>query len=211
MRKRSACARWSTPRGIKHVKILSFVFLLCAAAARAGLVPASVFTDNMVLQRDRPIPVWGAAAPAEAVTVEFAGQSKTAAADANGRWRVTLDALAASRESRDLVLRGADTNSLVLTNVVVGEVWLCSGQSNMEWTVSKSADYDAVKADADQPLIRHFKVPRRDWAFPEVEWDDGVDLVGMALRKEDQKRKKKDACCGAATSPVSPVTLAGTD
>ena len=171
MRKRSTCVRWSTPRGIKHVKILPFVFLLCAAAARAGLVPASVFSDNMVLQRDRPVPVWGTAAPEATVTVEFAGQSKTATADPNGKWRVKLDALAASEEPCDFVLRVADTNSLVLTNVVVGEVWLCSGQSNMEWTVSKSADYDATKADGDQLLIRHFKVPRRDRAFPEQKID----------------------------------------
>lgn len=171
MRKRSACARWSTPRGIEHVKILSFVFLLCAAAARAGLVPASVFTDNMVLQRDRPVTVWGTAVPEEAVTVEFAGQLKTATADTNGRWHVVLDPLVASKEPRDFKLRGADTNAATLTNVLVGEVWLCSGQSNMEWTVSKSADYDAVKTGADQPLIRHFKVPRRDSPFPEEKID----------------------------------------
>lgn len=171
MRKRSACARWSTPRGIEHVKILSFVFLLCAAAARAGLVPASVFTDNMVLQRDRPVTVWGTAVPEEAVTVEFAGQLKTATADTNGRWHVVLDPLVASKEPRDFKLRGAGTNAATLTNVLVGEVWLCSGQSNMEWTVSKSADYDAVKTGADQPLIRHFKVPRRDSPFPEEKID----------------------------------------
>ncbi len=145
--------------------------MLGTCAARAGFVPASVFTDNMVLQRDRPVPVWGTADPKEKVTVEFAGQSKTIETDANGKWRTTLDSLAASKEPRDLTLRGSGTNAVVLTNVLVGEVWLCSGQSNMEWTVSKSADYDAVKADANQPLIRHFKVPRRDRPFPEEKID----------------------------------------
>ena len=125
----------------------------------------------MVLQRDRLVPVWGTAAPAEKVTVEFAGQAKTAEADARGKWRIELDALDASKEPREFTLRGAGTNAVVLTNVVVGEVWLCSGQSNMEWTVSKSADYDAVRTDADQPLIRHFKVPRRDRPFPEDKID----------------------------------------
>lgn len=149
------------------MKSLLLVSALLACTAQAGVIPASVFTDNMVLQRDQPVTVWGKAAPEEAVTVEFAGQSTSTKADANGKWRVTLDALAASKEPRDLVLRGVDTDALVLTNVVVGEVWLCSGQSNMEWIVSKSADYNAVKADAEQPLIRHFKVPRRDRDFPE--------------------------------------------
>jgi sialate O-acetylesterase len=141
------------------------VFVLGACAAYGGVAPASVFTDNMVLQRDRPVPVWGTAAPKGSVTVEFAGQSKTVEADANGKWRATLDALVASKEPRNLTLRGAGMNAVVLTNVLVGEVWLCSGQSNMEWIVSKAADHDAVKADADQPLIRHFKVPRREVAL----------------------------------------------
>lgn len=153
------------------MKKLAVLFAFAACAARADVVPASVFTDNMVLQRDRPVPVWGTAAPQEKVTVEFAGRSKSAEADTKGQWRIVLDPLAAGREPRDLVLRGAGTNSLVLTNVLVGEVWLCSGQSNMEWTVAKSADYDAVKADADRPLIRHFKVPRRDRPFPEEKID----------------------------------------
>ena len=149
------------------MKSILSVLVLSACAVRAAVVPASVFTDNMVLQRDLPVTVWGTAAPEEAVTVEFAGQKTTAGAGPDGRWRVTLDPLSASKEPRSMSFRGADTNAAVLTNVLVGEVWLCSGQSNMEWTVSKAADYDAVKADADQPLIRHFKVPRRDRPFPE--------------------------------------------
>lgn len=153
------------------MKKLAFVSAFVACAAHAGVIPASVFTDNMVLQRDRAVPVWGAAAPREKVTVEFAGQSETTEADANGKWRVQLDTLSASKEPRNLILRCADTNAVVLTNVLVGDVWLCSGQSNMEWTVAKSADFDAVRADANQPLIRHFKVPRRDRAFPEEKVD----------------------------------------
>ncbi len=153
------------------MKSILLALVLSASAARGAVVPASVFTDNMVLQRGRPMTVWGTAAPEEVVTVEFAGQKKTADADADGRWRVSLDPLSASKEPRNLVLRGADTNTSVLTNVVVGEVWLCSGQSNMEWIVSKSADYDAAKAGANQPLIRHFKVPRRDRPFPEEKID----------------------------------------
>jgi sialate O-acetylesterase len=147
--------------------LVSSLLLLPGAYASGNLQPASVFTDNMVLQRECPVPVWGTAAPGEAVTVEFADQKKTATADGDGRWRVALDPLAASKEPRGMTLRGAGTTAIVLTNVVVGEVWLCSGQSNMEWTMAKSADFEKERADADQPLIRHFKVPRRDRPFPE--------------------------------------------
>lgn len=145
--------------------------VLLAGVARAGVLPAPVFTDNMVLQRDAPLQIWGTAAAGEGVAVQFAGQKKTAAADARGKWCVRLDPLSASKEPRTLSVSGADTNPVVLTNVVVGEVWLCSGQSNMEWLVSKSSNFAAEQAEADQPLIRHFKVPRRDRPFPEDKVD----------------------------------------
>ena len=146
--------------------------LLLAVAARAGTVqPAPVFTDNMVLQRDKPVPVWGKAAAGERVTVEFAGQEKTAVADEAGSWRAVLDALAADREGRTLTLRGGDGQAVALTNVVVGEVWLCSGQSNMEWTVAAIRGLRGAPEDSSQPLIRQLRVPRLDRAFPVDKFD----------------------------------------
>lgn len=97
--------------------------LLGAAAVR----PGSPFCDNMVLQRGCPVPVWGAADPGERVTVSFAGQTRVATADAKGRWRVDLAPLEASKVPREMVI-GPQT----IRNVLVGEVWLAAGQSNME-------------------------------------------------------------------------------
>ena len=85
------------------------------------------FGDHMVLQRECPIRVWGSASKGETVTVRFAGVEATAQADRSGRWTATLPALAADATPREMTVAGRD-NALRFTNVVVGDVWLCSGQ-----------------------------------------------------------------------------------
>ena len=142
-----------------------FLYLLTVSATFAEISMPRVFDDNMVLQRDLPLPVWGKAAPGEVVTVGFAGQQKSATADAGGQWRVTLDPLPADKTPQILNVRGE--NEVVFTNVLVGEVWLCSGQSNMEWPLDKSANPEEEKAAATFPEIRHFKIPRTSSAFPQ--------------------------------------------
>src|SRR6266478_3367554 len=102
-----------------------------------------LFSANMVLQRDVPLPIWGTAKPGDEIAVTFAGQTKHASADAAGKWRVTLDPLPASAEPRELVVQSKIENQkTTITGVLVGEVWICSGQSNMEWPVSISMDHD---------------------------------------------------------------------
>ena len=104
--------------------------LLQPATVHATVSLPHIFGDNMVLQREKPVPVWGSAAPGEKVVVGFAGQSKSCTAGSDGQWRVTLDALQASSTPAEMTVGG--TNTLKFENVLVGEVWLCSGQSNME-------------------------------------------------------------------------------
>lgn len=146
------------------LRALAVLVLLLPGVLRAELRIAPVFTDNMVLQRDRSVPVWGTAAPGAEISIEFAGRTSSAVAGADGRWRVDLAPLLASKEPRTMTVSGGA--ALTFTNVLVGDVWLCSGQSNMEWIVEKSADFDREKADANQPLIRYFKVPRKHLPFP---------------------------------------------
>lgn len=105
------------------------IALVVGADAGADVQMPVVFDDDMVLQRDLPVPVWGTAAPGEEVTVSFADQERTATADAAGRWMVTLGPLKTSKSQRTMTVRG--TNTLEFRGVLVGEVWLCSGQSNM--------------------------------------------------------------------------------
>ena len=118
-----------------------------AAPAEAPPAPRTLaikigapFRDNAVLQRDMKVPVWGWAEAGSSVTVEFAGQKKTGTADNDGKWMVRLDPLKASFEPRDLTItlttRYATKQSETLNNILVGEVWMASGQSNMQWVAA---------------------------------------------------------------------------
>jgi sialate O-acetylesterase len=116
----------------------------------------SVFSDNMVLQRDRPVTVRGWAEPSEKVTVEFAGQRVGTVADQTGKWSLVLKPLRQSAEAQEM--RVAGKNTLVIKNVLVGDVWLASGQSNMEMRLKQAADAAAEIKAADYPSIRFFMV-----------------------------------------------------
>jgi len=111
---------------------------LSLSAADQQLELAVPFTDNMILQRESMVPIWGFDKPGNRVTVEFAGQTKTAVADKNGDWMVKLDPLKVSREERGLEVKNNRGKSISLKGVLVGEVWFSSGQSNMVWTAGKS-------------------------------------------------------------------------
>jgi sialate O-acetylesterase len=149
-------------------KRFSMTVFLCAIAlapcARAEVRVASPFTSHMVLQCDMKVPVWGMADAGETVTVAFAGQKISAQADADGNWRVNFKPLKASAESRTLTVTGSHTaQPITLDDVVVGEVWLASGQSNMDFSMSKKVKYFAGVTNEDQeiaaanyPLIRMF-------------------------------------------------------
>ena len=115
------------------------VVALLSPSLRAAepLTLGSLFTDHAVLQRDMAVPVWGKAEPGREVVVQFAGQEKRATADKDGRWMVKLDPMPASADGRTLTVK-TDTgrrDARALQDVLVGEVWVCSGQSNMAWNV----------------------------------------------------------------------------
>ena len=127
----------------------------------ADLSLPSAFSDHMVLQREQPVPVWGKADPNAVVTVEFAGQIKIATADANGKWRVDLDPMAANPNPQVLTVRSPQaTGRLSFSDVLVGEVWLCSGQSNMQLQLSSCENAVAEIEKANYPQIRLYNTPR---------------------------------------------------
>ena len=141
-----------------RIPLLALAFLtLGALASAAELRLPAVFSDHMVLQRDKAVAVWGWADAAEEVTIEFAGQKKAAKADASGQWSLRLDPLTASAESRRLTATGKDGRKAEVSDVLVGDVWLGSGQSNMAMTVNRAKDFEQEKTAATFPLIRHFK------------------------------------------------------
>ena len=148
---------------------LAAVFLVLTARADVTLGP--LFADHAVLQRDKPVAIWGHASPGETVTVSYLLHRATASAGADGRWIVLLDALAADPVGGNLVAAGKTTATA--HDVVVGEVWLASGQSNMEFVVDdpNGAVYHVDRAAeevaaANYPLIRHFKVAHQVSAQP---------------------------------------------
>ena len=108
------------------------------SAADQKLELAAPFTDNMVLQRECEVPVWGFDQPGSKITVAFAGQTKTAVADKLGDWMLKLDPLGVSKDERGFTVKNDRGESLGLKGVLVGEVWFSSGQSNMVWTAGKS-------------------------------------------------------------------------
>ena len=140
-------------------------FALGQAAAQAEVKLPSVFDDHMVLQQGQKLPIWGWADPGESVTVSVAGQTKKTKAGKDGAWDVHLKPLKASKTPVAFSVKGS--NSIEFEDVLVGEVWLCSGQSNMEWRVSQSDNPKEEIAAAKHPLIRHIKIPHRPSATPE--------------------------------------------
>lgn len=130
--------------------LLSFV----ATTVRADVTLAPLFRDGAVLQRDKPVPVWGKGDPGETVQIRFGAQSLTATTGPDGRWSVTLAPLRASATPSELRVVGR--NSLRVSDILVGEVWLCSGQSNMNFTVNGARNAAAEIAAARNPLIRYF-------------------------------------------------------
>ncbi len=135
--------------------VLASVGFAVAEPSRQPLRLHGLFSDHMVLQRERRVPVWGTSVPGDKVTIEFAGQTKTAKADQEGRWRLDLAPMQACATARKLVVRSSsDPRGILVDDVLVGDVWLCSGQSNMEWALSWMTDARKELAKANNPMIR---------------------------------------------------------
>ncbi|MCY2924342.1 MAG: sialate O-acetylesterase [Planctomycetota bacterium] len=145
----------SLRRGVAGV-LVAWVAAMAAPSAGAVTLP-NIIGSNMVLQAGVALPIWGWADPGEEVTVSFAGQAKTATARADGKWMVVLDKVPTSDKPQKMIVKGAD--EIVLDNVLVGEVWVGSGQSNMEMAVGGSKDGAAEAAAAQYPTMRLFLVP----------------------------------------------------
>jgi sialate O-acetylesterase len=150
----------STTHTLIALAITAFgISWICSGEVRLS----GVFGDHMVLQRDRSTPIFGTAASGEKVTVTFHGQSQSTTADAQGEWRVNLAAMKAETAGQPLTVAGA--NTVTMKDVVVGDVWLCSGQSNMDMRLGGCERTEDI-ASANFPGIRHFSVPTASSAVP---------------------------------------------
>ena len=129
------------------------------SVAQAELTVSALFSDHAVLQRGKTVPVWGGANAGDKVEVSFKSAKVDATADGNGRWQADLPAMEASAEPTDLVIKSGE-KTLTIRDVLVGDVWLCSGQSNMEWRVDQANNAAQEIAAANFPQIRQFRVPK---------------------------------------------------
>lgn len=142
--------------------------------SQARLTLASLFTDHMVLQRSKPVTVWGWSSPGAQVAVRFAGQTTEGSADASGKWSLTLQPMEASAVGSNLVVSSLATKAdsqpeaITLKDVLVGEVWICSGQSNMQFTLTNAHNAATVIPEANYPAIRLFRVENK---VSDTPWD----------------------------------------
>jgi sialate O-acetylesterase len=155
------------------VSVLLLIFTASFAEAKVRL--PSVFTDHLVLQREAEVSVWGFADAGETVTVEFAGQKKSVSADAHGNWLVKLDSLAASAESRELKVTGKDS-SVKISDVLVGDVWLAGGQSNMGFPLFAAHNAKEELPKAGDPLLRFFRVKTKTAVEPQTDCTGSWEL-----------------------------------
>jgi len=144
---------------------VSAVLFAGVGESRADVKLHSLFNDDMVLQREMPVSVWGTADAGERVTVELGGRSVAAVADAEGGWTVKL---ASMKAGGPFVMTVTGKNTVKLANVLVGDVWLCGGQSNMAMSVGSSMNAAEESAAADHPKIRLFRVVNRTAAEPQT-------------------------------------------
>ena len=128
-------------------------------AIREGLCLSNLFQSNMVLQRDKPVKIWGWAAPGEEITVTFANQTQKVKADKDRLWKVTLTAMEANASSQALTVKGSKT--LILENILIGDVWILGGQSNMEFSIGQVEGGKLEIDSANFKNIRHMTMPRK--------------------------------------------------
>jgi len=181
MRKSATAALW-----------LILAALGTAAEPRAELKLHTLFQDHMVLQSDFACPIWGTAEAGDEVSVAIGGQKKSAKADAEGKWSLKLDPIKAGGP-HEMTVSGK--TSVTVKDVLVGEVWVCSGQSNMEMVVSSSNNFAEEKAAANFPNVRHFLVKKNpqdqpvstlsgDWKLTTPETVGGFTAVGYFFGRE---------------------------
>jgi sialate O-acetylesterase len=151
----------------KKIQLLfpTCIALIFSLSSFAQLRLPKVISNDMVLQRNQPVPIWGWDTPGTLVSVNFKGQQTNASADATGYWKVILPQLPASNRPSEMMIKGSEV--IILKNILVGEVWLCSGQSNMEYPIKnkyakprRSVDSTALAITANYPQIRLFKVEK---------------------------------------------------
>ncbi|MGQ0637122.1 MAG: sialate O-acetylesterase [Planctomycetaceae bacterium] len=152
------------PRLPLRMLLLWMVVIGLSATAGAAVRLPAIISDNMVLQAEKPLPIWGWAEPGEEVTVTLGSTKETTKANEKGKWQVTLPAQQSSGTAVEMSVAGK--NAVTVRNILIGEVWGGSGQSNMQWSVQMATNAKEEVASANYPQIRLFIVPLKAWSSP---------------------------------------------
>jgi sialate O-acetylesterase len=208
---------------MRFMRLKSAVWLVAAgmltmvSPAFSQLVVPSLFSNNMVLQREMPVPIWGSATPGDKVTVTLGAHTASGIADADGRWRVELPSMPAGGP-HELTIE-ASGKTIIINNILIGDVWLCGGQSNMMFALSRAFDAQSLIA-ADLPGIRLLQVgapvrghPTRDYTGGSwMHWGDaaaGFSAVAASFAREIHQRTGVPVglvLCGAGGTPAESWT-----
>ncbi len=181
----------------RSLALTGIVICFFAAYASAEIKLPPLFADHMVIQRDLQTPIWGTAAPNEKITIEIARQTVSTTADGAGKWTAKLPALKLS-EATTVTITGSDDKPITLKDVLIGDVWICSGQSNMEFAVKTSINGEKEIKDANHPNIRLFNFPKTvamdpskevkgEWKVCTPEAVAGFSAVGYFFGRDVQK------------------------
>lgn len=152
------------------------VALLLTSFANAAVTLPPFFSDHMVLQRDREVPIWGKAAAGEKVTIEYSEKTASTTADKDGKWTCKLPALPGG-DAASMTIKGESGDAIVLKDVLVGDVWICSGQSNMQMQVKSCINAEKDIASATDAKIRVFRLPMKTSVEPRDVLEEGKWVV----------------------------------
>ena len=152
-------------------KFLVLLLACCVMCAKASVTVSKIFTNNMVLQRDKEIKIWGWADKGESITVSLNGQSVKSKADKTGNWIVALKPMAFGGPFQMKV--SGKKNAIEFANIVIGDVYICSGQSNMEWVINNTNDAGKEIAESKYPQIRLFTVAKATSYQPKKDIEGG--------------------------------------
>ncbi|MEA5459745.1 sialate O-acetylesterase [Arcicella sp. LKC2W] len=153
-------------------RLLLFILLFIGVKSFGQVRFARIFSDHVVLQQKKPIAVWGWAKANEKVIVTLGKQTLVSQADIAGKWQVIFSPLNAGGDAYTMVAKTSN-NVTTISDILIGEVWLCSGQSNMEWTVAQANNFSVEKKNANFPQIRHFKVEHEVTILPQTDLKAG--------------------------------------
>lgn len=151
---------------MRQLFLFLMILIFSDCLLQAEIKIPNFFSDGMVLQRQKPVPVWGWGTPGENVTVSFKGHSLSAVVSASGEWKVIFPSMKADKIPANIEII-SKSGKKVISNVVIGEVWICSGQSNMEFTIRGLKNASEIAKTANYPLLRTYNIYQVLSGYPE--------------------------------------------